>query len=105
MTPEEHDRVVAVTSHLPQLLSTALAAEAARVDAAISGPGLADMTRLAGSAWEIWEDILRTNSGPICAALDSYIARLERIRTALPDLRPQFEEAQRLRKATRLVGE
>jgi prephenate dehydrogenase len=75
------------------------------VDASISGPGLVDMTRLAASAWEIWEDILRTNTGPIAAALDAYIARLGRIRAALPDLREQFDEAHRLRKSTRPVGQ
>ncbi len=100
MTPEEHDRVVAATSHLPQLISTALAAEAATADLRISGPGLADMLRLSGSAWEIWEDILRTNTGPIAAALDCFIARLERMRASLPDLAEDFERAKSIRPVT-----
>ncbi len=101
MTPEEHDRIVAVTSHLPQLISTALAAEAGSVDMRISGPGLADMLRLSGSAWEIWEDILRTNTGPIAAALDCYIARLEHMRASLPDLKADFERGRSVPKPTR----
>ncbi|MGE5486374.1 MAG: prephenate dehydrogenase [bacterium] len=93
MTAEEHDRVIAFTSHLPQLISTALACAVSGEDLRISGPGLADMLRLAGSSWEIWEDILRTNTAPVAAALDSYIARLQRVRSALPDLKAEFEQA------------
>lgn len=103
MTPEEHDRIVAITSHLPQLISTALAAEAGSADMRISGPGLADMLRLSGSAWEIWEDILRTNTGPIAAALDCYISRLQRIRASLPDLQADFELARCVPKPTRAI--
>ncbi len=96
MTAGQHDALVAATSHLPQLLSTALAAHVADADVRISGPGLADMTRLAGSAWEIWEDILRTNPGPIAAALDAYIARLQQFRAKLPDLKSDFELGNRV---------
>ena len=71
---DEHDRVVSLTSHLAQLASTALAAtvadklgEPARLGAA--GPGLEDMTRLALSSYEIWRDILATNSDHIERAL------------------------------------
>ncbi|MGC8793849.1 MAG: prephenate dehydrogenase, partial [Bryobacteraceae bacterium] len=63
LTPEEHDRVVAFTSHLPQLLSSGLAATLAAhltddEHLRASGPGLLDMTRLAGSPFDIWRDIL-----------------------------------------------
>ena len=87
MSAEEHDRVVAYTSHLPQLLSTALAATLAESlapgEVRISGPGLADALRLAGSAYEIWTDILATNTGPIENALDAAIARLQELRCSL----------------------
>ncbi len=88
VTPEEHDRVVALTSHLPQLVSTALAAELAerltRPEHLLAGgPGLADMTRLAASSWEIWADILATNAGPIDAALAAYIEKLQALRADL----------------------
>jgi prephenate dehydrogenase len=86
--PAEHDRIVACTSHLPQLLSTALAATlagrlAAPDDLHIAGPGLADMTRLAASPYEVWGDILDTNRAAIEAALDSCIAELSSLRGAL----------------------
>lgn len=88
MTPEEHDRVVAFTSHLPQLLSTALAATlAAHLEKPehllAAGPGLLDMTRLAGSAYEIWHDILETNPEAIGKALDAGMETLARLRSGL----------------------
>jgi prephenate dehydrogenase len=88
MTAQEHDRVVALTSHLPQLLSTALAATLAErlIDPGhllAAGPGLADMTRLAASSYEIWRDILATNAGPIDAALAAVITKLETLRDTL----------------------
>jgi prephenate dehydrogenase len=95
MTPEQHDRAVSFTSHLPQLASTALAEVVgenlgAPEELQAAGPGLADMTRLASSAFEIWQDILATNSDSIDRALAAYIRKLEQMRA---DLRkPQIEE-------------
>lgn len=87
LTPEEHDRLVAFTSHLPQLASTALAAVLAEHigDAALraAGPGLADATRLALSPFEIWNGILETNAGPIREALEAYIEKLHALRDSL----------------------
>ena len=105
MGPEEHDRIVALTSHLPQLLATALGCT---VGAGLErdeqlragGPGLIDMTRLALSPYDIWNDILSTNAGPVDAALLSLIERLEAMRVRLRDgeLRGDFEEGARLRR-------
>jgi len=77
MAPERHDRVVALSSHLPQLLSTALASTLAAHEqrdeiASAAGPGLQDSTRLAMSAWGIWRDILETNDAAILEALDLF---------------------------------
>jgi prephenate dehydrogenase len=86
LTPEEHDRIVAFTSHLPQLVSTALAAtvaEQAGDHLAVAGPGLADTTRLALSPYELWRDILATNNRPIEQALTAYITKLEHLRDNL----------------------
>jgi len=88
MTPAEHDRVVARTSHLPQLLSTALALTlSGELESAghlrVAGPGLADTIRLAGSSFEIWRDILATNTGAIDAALGAFMEQLERLRADL----------------------
>ncbi len=100
-----HDRVVAWTSHLPQLLSTALAS--AMVDQLpgdehleIAGPGLRDMTRLAESPYEIWKDILATNTSNVEQALTAYIDKLERFREKLnrDGLAKEFEAARKARQ-------
>jgi prephenate dehydrogenase len=83
-----HDRIVAFTSHLPQLSSTALAAiigSQVTQDAqlAVSGSGLKDATRLALSSWDIWADIVDTNRANIAHALDVYIDKLTRMRENL----------------------
>jgi len=78
-----HDRLVAWSSHLPQLASTALAAALhdRQSDAAtVAGPGLMDMTRLAMSSYDLWRDILLTNQTEVGAALDAYIAKLQMLR-------------------------
>jgi prephenate dehydrogenase len=98
LSPEEHDRIVSFTSHLPQLASTALAAtvaEQAGDRLAIAGPGLADTTRLALSSYELWRDILATNSQPIEQALTAYITKLEHLRDNLRtrEVESEFEIA------------
>lgn len=88
MDAATHDRRVAWSSHLPQLASTALAAslhDSQPLAAGVAGPGLIDMTRLAMSSYELWRDILETNQVEIAAALDAYIAKLQNLRTNLPD--------------------
>jgi prephenate dehydrogenase len=78
LNPAEHDRAVAFTSHLPQLLSTALAAclHDAEKTTELAGPGLVDMTRLASSPYGIWKDILSTNEPSIRIALESFLSYL-----------------------------
>ena len=66
---DEHDRIVALTSHLPQIVSVALGAQLApRLDddiAALCGTGMRSMLRLAGSSWTVWEAVLLANAGPL----------------------------------------
>jgi prephenate dehydrogenase len=89
---DQHDRVVSLTSHLPQLASTALAAVVSRVQQPeVSGSGLADMTRLAASSYDLWRDILATNSDHIHRALANYIQELEHIRDNLRTRQLQME--------------
>jgi prephenate dehydrogenase len=88
MSVESHDRALAFTSHLPQLLSTALASvisrEFSQNDALPpAGPGLQDMTRLAQSPFEIWRDILDTNTAEVRHALEVYIDKLSNFRDNL----------------------
>jgi prephenate dehydrogenase len=84
---DEHDRIVSLTSHLPQLASTARAATLAERLAdgqrTVAGSGLMDMTRLALSSYDIWRDILATNTEHIDRALALYIQKLEHMRENL----------------------
>lgn len=84
MGAEAHDRHVARVSHLPQLLSCALAKMAGSVDGPFGGgPGLASMTRLADSSWSIWRDIIEANADAIEPPLDELIEVLTSIRETL----------------------
>ena len=105
---DEHDRVVSLTSHLAQLASTALAATVSDKIGApprlqISGPGLEDMTRLAMGSYEIWRDILATNSDHIEKALSVYIQKLEHVRENLRtrQLQEEFERGAALARRLR----
>jgi prephenate dehydrogenase len=83
---EEHDRLVAFSSHVPQLASTALAAAIAEhspESRQVAGPGLFDMTRLALSSYDLWRDIVATNAAEIEDALTAYIQKLEYVRENL----------------------
>jgi prephenate dehydrogenase len=96
----EHDRVVAYTSHLPQLASTAIAAlleGRAEPQTRVFGPALVDATRLALSSFDIWGDILITNQQSVQTALQSYIAKLTELSRVLDldpsRMREHFERA------------
>ena len=94
----EHDRALALVSHLPQLASGALAATvAAQPDAdalrSLAGAGFRDMTRLAESSWEVWHDILATNPSEVADALDAFVSKLSAVRDGLRDGRLDLASA------------
>ncbi|MBI1357790.1 MAG: prephenate dehydrogenase/arogenate dehydrogenase family protein [Acidobacteria bacterium] len=108
MTPDEHDRVTAMTSHVPQMVSTALAAAVWEslenpTQLQVAGGGLRDMTRLAGSSYEIWEGILKTNAAAISEGLRRVAAELERLGKDPEDpaVAERFAVAQTLHKKIR----
>jgi prephenate dehydrogenase len=74
-----HDQTLALTSHLPQIVVSALAAllQERAIAAELAGPGLASTLRLAGSPWEIWEPILKANGTVLGVALRDLAGRLE----------------------------
>jgi len=76
--PAEHDRSLALTSHLPQVVVAALAALLHDRDPSpeLAGPGLASTLRLAGSSWELWEPILAANASSLAPALRELGERL-----------------------------
>ena len=80
MAPEDHDRAVALTSHAPQLLSSLLAARLLDADpeaVAVSGQGLRDMTRIAGSDPALWRSILDANAESVADVLEAFAHDLE----------------------------
>jgi prephenate dehydrogenase len=105
-TPAEHDRVLAYTSHLPQMLSTALALTLAETfepgDAALAihAGGLRTMLRLASSEPKMWEQIAASNRDNIAAALEQMEAVLGKMRQTLgqPEFRAEFERAREFAK-------
>ncbi|MEO7427468.1 MAG: prephenate dehydrogenase/arogenate dehydrogenase family protein [Fibrobacteria bacterium] len=86
MAAELHDQVAAHVSHLPQLLSTALASYIGERKTVvenclqIAGGGFRDMTRLAASSFAVWEPILRSNLAAVrevTAGFREHLAALE----------------------------
>ena len=88
MTPEEHDRSVALVSHVPQVVASLLAgrfAEAPEHSLRLAGQGVRDTTRIAHSAPELWVQILGANAAPVVDVLDALAADLTAVATALRD--------------------
>ena len=84
MSPEEHDRTLALTSHLPHVLSAILATVCDRKTyGEFCGTGYDGMTRLAEGSPNIWADILMTNRTALGIALDRFIQSSGELRAAL----------------------
>ena len=80
MSPQEHDESVARISHVPHLVSYALALSARERDLSVAGPGFRDTTRLGGSPPALWREIVRENRSAVLDGLDGYLAELKRLR-------------------------
>jgi len=101
---ETHDWAVGIVSHLPQLLSVALAnvvrdeTDETGLPLNLAGPGLQDMLRLSGSPYEVWRDIFLTNTDNISHALDRLEQAIDHIRTRLAskELESEFHAANEL---------
>src|SRR5213075_820073 len=89
--PEAHDRLVALTSHLPHALANLLLnqAGASRIDGheplAAAGGSLRDMTRVAGANPRIWVDIFLDNADALGGALAEHRRRVEQVERALAE--------------------
>ncbi len=84
MAPDEHDRTVALVSHLPYLVAAALmGATGAAIPAA--GPAFLGATRVAGSPVALWAQICRLNRGQIQQALQAFRDELARLEAAIGD--------------------
>jgi prephenate dehydrogenase len=107
LPPEDHDRLCAWISHLPQMISTALAGalvEEFGEDAPLlpaGGRALREMTRISASPYSMWRDIAISNKKNIEDALSKVEQRLAHIRENLStrQLAEEFEQAHGLRKS------
>lgn len=93
MTAAEHDRVLAATSHLPHVLAFMLVdwlAQTGKEAFDFTGGGFRDFTRIAASDTTMWRDICMTNGEALTGAIDSYVAALVRLRTAIESKDAEF---------------
>ncbi|MGB9814211.1 MAG: prephenate dehydrogenase [Thermovenabulum sp.] len=88
MPPEEHDRIVAAISHLPQVVATSLVNAVREFDHSgyylkLAGKGYKDTTRIASSSTGIWVDILLTNRDEVLKMISIYKRQLDELEAAI----------------------
>ncbi|MCJ7812373.1 prephenate dehydrogenase/arogenate dehydrogenase family protein [bacterium] len=91
LSPSIHDKVAAAVSHLPQLLAVTLVNVIAQSQHGkdnslflkLAAGGFRDMTRIASSPYDIWEDIIQTNQKNILQYIDLFIENLKTIKKKL----------------------
>ena len=92
MTPEEHDEILSLTSHLPHaiaynIVKTVMSVEDKLKQEVIqySAGGLRDFTRIAASNPLMWRDIFLDNSENVSKGIDSFIEKLNELKKAVND--------------------
>lgn len=80
---EEHDRLVATTSHLPHLVAAALAAQLTPEGWPLAATGFRDTTRIASGNPGLWTAILRENRVAVTSQIHSIIGQLQQFELAL----------------------
>lgn len=92
LSPEGHDAAVALVSHLPQLLASALASSLTSgtdEQLALAGQGLRDTARIASSDPDLWLQIISQNATAIRPLISQVRAELESLEASLSDLDEQ----------------
>ena len=110
LKPQEHDRIVAAVSHLPQLVAISLVNVSGFLSEKeknekffkASGSAFNDMTRIASSSFKIWKDIYRTNNKIIIEMIDEFKKYLDKIENKLKnnpsELKKDFIQANYFKK-------
>ncbi len=102
--PEVHDKILSAISHLPQILAIALINLTGSRNSEqmpcfeLAAGGFRDLTRIAGSSIEVWQDIFDSNKVNITETLDQFIAILEQYKSRLQAMQPDFDQANRYRE-------
>jgi len=92
MTPEEHDKILSLTSHLPHAIAYNIVRTVMGVEDKLkqeviqySAGGLRDFTRIAASNPLMWRDIFLDNSENVSKGIDSFIEKLHELKKAVND--------------------
>ena len=104
MSPAEHDRALALTSHLPHLVATGLSLSTPSKVHPLVATGWLDTTRIAAADVALWRQIFASNRPQVLAALEQFGHHLEQLRTALASeddtqLEKLLTEGKRIRDA------
>ncbi len=83
LNADDHDRILAATSHLPYLLSSALALATSDDCAPLVGPGFRSMSRLAGTPSSMMLGVLQSNADNVLASITSFRQALDHFESAL----------------------
>ncbi len=88
LSAKRHDAAMAWLSHMPQMVSSTLAGNLPprlmeKNDQHFAGRGFRDMTRIAGSHWNMWHDILKTNHREVLKAFSEFADSVEVTKNAL----------------------
>ena len=117
MTAEHHDRVLAMTSHIPQLIAYSIVATASELETHIrdevikySAAGFRDFTRLAGSDPIMWRDIYSMNKDAVLEMLGRFAEDLSRLQKAIRNndtrfLEKTFLSTREIRKTIEKLGQ
>ena len=85
MSPESHDEALAMTSHLPHVVASALATTLSDDNRSLTGSGFRDTTRIAAGDPELWTGILMNNINHVISGIDGIQQQLAEFRHALAE--------------------
>jgi len=89
MSPRDHDRALAATSHLPHVIASALAASTPAQVLTLAATGWSDTTRIASGDVRLWEQIVMQNRGHVLKSLDKFEKVLSSLRSSLESGNPR----------------
>ncbi|WP_425400622.1 prephenate dehydrogenase [Aeoliella sp.] len=104
LKPDEHDAALAMTSHLPHVVASALAAATPDGILELAATGWRDTTRVAAGDAGLWRQIFLANRSQVLTALNKFDQHLDAIRDAIeaedgPELERLLAEGKRIRDA------
>lgn len=103
LDPEAHDQALAISSHLPHMVASALAISTPHELLQFVGRGWMDSTRIAGSNPQLWRQILEENHGPALHAMKKFATICETWIDALE--RSNFDRVEELLQAGKTTRE